>query len=162
VTHQCIGSELGPSLKNGETQQDAAQIIISLRELIYLYSTSNAFRLIISDILVLWWEVMADMAANVANVAAAVEHCAEQLEEAIRPDSGELTGDCNAEGGIGIPSLEHLTQPVENARDQASRPMKETTAEASRQKDHLWNNIPGDNSDRVKTRVLDRIQEVIL
>ena len=98
------------------------------------HSTSNAFRLIISDILVVWWNIVVDK-VKVAEVTAA-ELYAEQLEEAIRPESEEFTGDRNAEGCIKIPSFENLTQPVENAREQASEAMEET-AEANRRKGHI-------------------------
>jgi len=90
-------------------------------------------------------------------MASAVEFCAEQLQEAMRPDSEGLSRDWKAEGGIGIPSLEDLTQPREHEGEQASRAMKDATA---RHKGHTWNNIQGDKSRPVKTPVLNRIQQV--
>ena len=100
-----------------------------------LHSTSNAFRLIIYDILAVWWEIVVNK-VKVAEVTAAVEHYAEQLEEVIRPKSEEFTRTRNAEGCIRILSFENLTQPVENAREQASEAMKET-AKANRRNGHI-------------------------
>lgn len=146
-----------PALTTEETQQDAAQILASLRDLTYLLFTSNAFRPVVSDVIMVWQEIVVDMAAQAAQVAAAVKLRAEQLET-IRPDSEER--DRNAEGRTGAPSLEDMTQSGANARERASMAVRETTTEANRGKGHMWNNIQGDNPGRVKTRVLNRTQQV--
>lgn len=162
-THYCSGSQSGsnPPFTTEETQQDAAQILTSLRELIYLLFTSTAFRLIISDILVVWQETVADTAAKVAQVAAAVESCVRQPEETIPPESEELARGQNA-GDTAVPSPDGLTQSGENARERASGAVKETTAKANKRKDHMWDNIQSDNLECVKTRVLDRTRQVHL
>ena len=148
-----------PPLTTEEAQQDAAQILTSLRELIYLLFTSNAFRLIVSDALLMWQETVADTAAEVAQVATAVDIHGGRPDETIRTESEEHGRDRNA-GETRVPALDDLTQSGESAREQAPRAVKETTTKTNKRKDHISDNIHCDNPESVKTRVLDRVQQV--
>ena len=162
MTHYYSVSQLrsSPTLTTEEAQQDAAQTLVSLRDLVYLLITSSAFRLLISDVLSVWREIAADTAVKVAQVAAAVELSAGRLEQTMRPNSEEHARDWNAERGKGVPPLDDLIQSGENVRDRAFRAMKGTTAEANRCKDEALNNIRGDSPECVRARVLDQIQQV--
>jgi hypothetical protein len=130
--------------------------LICLRELVHLLFTSNAFRLIISDILGVWREIVADTAEKVAKAAADIELRAEQLARTIRPNFQEPDRHQNTEE-IDIPSsLDDLTSRGENAREETYGVMKETAAEAG----GLRSNTHDDSPECVKTRVLDRTQQV--
>lgn len=145
-----------PPLTTEEAQQDAAQILTSLRELIYLLFTSNAFRLIVSDALLMLQETVADTAAEVAQVATTVVG---RSDEIIRTESEEHDRDRNT-GETRVPALDELTQSGESAKEQAPRAVQETTTKTNKRKGHISDNIHCDNPESVKTRVLDRVQQV--
>jgi hypothetical protein len=143
-----------------EAQQDLRKFISSIRSLLSLVLTSSAFRLIISDILVTTRDILADVAMDVAKVAAVVEIRAEQLEEAVRPGDAELAGQKDQEGGVGVPSLESLAQSGQTIRNIASNATHSTIEEAEARRRAVWSRLGDEDPDRIKDTVLLRIRQV--
>jgi hypothetical protein len=73
-----------------ELTADASNFLYSLKRLLRLLLSSAAFRTIVSDILSTARELVADVAADISNVALHVQISAEQVEEAARLDSVAL------------------------------------------------------------------------
>lgn len=144
-----------------EVKQDLRKFVSSVQSLLSLLITSSAFRLIISDILVTTRDILADVAMDVAKVAAVVEIRAEQLEETVRPGDAELAAQRDEEGGVGIPSLESLAQSGETVRNIAAKATQSTVEEAEARRRAIWTRLEDQDPDRVKETVLLRIRQVI-
>ncbi|RPD69589.1 hypothetical protein L226DRAFT_563232 [Lentinus tigrinus ALCF2SS1-7] len=73
-----------------EMTSDAAALVRSVYTLLYVLTTSAAFRLILSDILLVARETVADVAACVEVVAASVEKAAGDVGKTVRPGGGTI------------------------------------------------------------------------
>ncbi|TFK77797.1 hypothetical protein K466DRAFT_668620, partial [Polyporus arcularius HHB13444] len=73
-----------------EAKEDAAALLRSAYTVVYILATSAAFRLILSDFLLVARETVADVAARVEAVAATVEKAAGGVEETVRPGRGTV------------------------------------------------------------------------
>lgn len=111
--------------------------------------TSSAFRLILSDILVTSRDILADVAVDVAKVAAAVELRAGQIEEIIRPADSELRGES--------PPLGQEGQKMPETAEQATRA---TVEETKAKRNDIWQRLENESPDRIKETVLKRIGQV--
>lgn len=136
------------------------KLIASLRPLVSLLITSNAFRLIISDILVTARDILADVAIDVAKVAAIVEVRAEQVEEAVRPTNTEISTEKNQEGGVGVPALEDLANAGQSVQESAARATKLALEESEAKRKSVWQRLEDESPDRIKEVALKRITEV--
>ena len=132
----------------------------SVKPLVSLLLTSNAFRLIISDILVTARDILADVAVDVAKVAAIVEVRAEQLEEAVRPTDNEMASEKDHEGGIGVPALEDFAKAGQTIQDRAAEATNLALEESEAKRRAIWERLEDDSPDRIKETVLKRIVEV--
>jgi Family of unknown function (DUF5923) len=143
-----------------ELAQDAHRVATSIRPLISLLITSNAFRLIISDILVTARDILADVAVDVAKVAAIVEVGAEQVEEAVRPTDTELATGKDREGGVGVPSLEDLANVGQSVQERAAEATNMAVEESEAKRKAIWDRLENESPDRIKDTVLERVSEV--
>ncbi|KAI0355792.1 hypothetical protein OH77DRAFT_1589761 [Trametes cingulata] len=71
-----------------ELTSDASTLLRSAFQLLAVLATSTAFRLVLSDVLLIARETAADVAGRVERVAAAVERAAGDVEERVRPGGG--------------------------------------------------------------------------
>ncbi|KAF8320469.1 hypothetical protein DL93DRAFT_1849617 [Clavulina sp. PMI_390] len=78
-----------PVTSTEEVNSDISDTLTALRTLASLVLTSSAFRLILSDILITSREIVADVAANVSNVAELVREEAVEVDEMVRPPTAE-------------------------------------------------------------------------
>jgi hypothetical protein len=143
-----------------ELAQDAHRIGASIRALISLLITSNTFRHIISDILVTARDILADIAVDVAKVAAILEVRAEQVEEAVRPTDAELAAGKVREGGIGVPALEELANTGKSVQELAAEATNMTLEESEAKRKAIWDRLENESPDRMKETALERISEV--
>lgn len=104
-------------------------------------------------------EALADVAADVAKVAAAIEIRAEQVEEKIRPEGEEVAEDRAKHGDVGVPSLEDLANTGHEAREEIAGALDETKDEADERKDRIWSKLHDESPERLKERMLLRIQQ---
>ncbi|KAG8760217.1 hypothetical protein FRC14_003648 [Serendipita sp. 396] len=140
---------------------DMRKAASSIRSFMTLLITSNAFRIIISDILVTARDILADLAIDVAKVAAIIEVRAGQVENAIRPTDTELVDEKHREGGVGAPSFEQLAHASQSAQETAAGVTHSTLEEVESRRRNLWQKMREDDPDRVKETVLKRIEEII-
>jgi Skp family chaperone for outer membrane proteins len=117
-----------------------------------LLVTSSAFRLILSDILVTSRDILADVAVDVAKVAAAVELRAGQVEEIIRPADSELQGESR--------SLDNLAQEGQKVQEIAAETTRATVEETKANRNDIWQRLEDESPDRIKETVLKRIGQV--
>jgi hypothetical protein len=143
-----------------ELAQDAHRIVASVRLLISLLITSNTFRHIISDVLVTARDILADVAVDVAKVAAILEVRAEQVEEAVRPTDGELAAGKFREGGIGVPALEELANSGKSVQELAAEATNMALEESEAKRKAIWDRLENESPDRMKETALERISEV--
>lgn len=166
-TNVSLGLEEGSSklppeaISSEEVGQDVHKLVASIRPLISLLITSNAFRLIISDILVTARDILADVALDVAKVAAIVEVRAEQVEEAVRPSDTEMASEKDRENGVGVPTLENLANVGESIQENAARTAKLAFEESEAKRKKVWERLEDESPDRVKEMVLKRITEIV-
>ncbi|EJF65616.1 hypothetical protein DICSQDRAFT_133225 [Dichomitus squalens LYAD-421 SS1] len=73
-----------------EAASDASSLLHSIYTLAYVLLTSAAFRVILSDVLLIARQAVADVAARVGNAAATVENIADDIEETVRPGGGTV------------------------------------------------------------------------
>ncbi|KAI0746172.1 hypothetical protein C8Q76DRAFT_706217 [Earliella scabrosa] len=73
-----------------EANSDAAALLRSVYTLVYTLATSAAFRLILTNVLLIARETVADVAGRIEQVAAVVEKAAEDVEQTVRPGGGTL------------------------------------------------------------------------
>ncbi|RPD68333.1 hypothetical protein L226DRAFT_617588 [Lentinus tigrinus ALCF2SS1-7] len=73
-----------------EVTSDAAALVRSVYTLLYVLTTSAAFRPILSDVLLVARETVADVAAGVEVVAASVEKAAGDVGKTVRPGGGTI------------------------------------------------------------------------
>jgi hypothetical protein len=132
-----------------EVSNDIRRAASSIWTLISLLVTSGAFRLILSDILVTSRDILADVAVDVAKVAATVELRASQLEEIIRPEDSELQRES--------PSLAQEGQKMQETAEEATR----ATVEETKAKRHdIWQRLEDESPDKIKQTILKRIGQV--
>jgi Family of unknown function (DUF5923) len=143
-----------------ELVQDAHRIAASVRLLISLLITSNTFRFILSGILVTARDILADIAVDVAKVAAILEARAEQVEEAVRPTNAELAAGKVRKGGIGVPALEELANTGISAQELAAEATNMALEESEAKRKALWDRLENESPDRIKEATIERISEV--
>ncbi|KAG8834792.1 hypothetical protein FRC17_007109 [Serendipita sp. 399] len=148
-------------ISQDEISGDMRKAASSIRSLLLLLFTSNAFRLIISDVLVTARDILADVALDVAKVAAVVEVRAQQMEDAIRPETTELAADKRREGGIGVPSLELLASTSQSLQQTAADATHSTIEEIESNRRNIWQRLEDDDPNRIKETILRRIKEII-
>ena len=68
-----------------EAASDAASLLYSIYTLVYVLLSSAAFRIILSDVLLIARQAVADVAARVGDTAFAVEKAADNIQDAVRP-----------------------------------------------------------------------------
>ena len=73
-----------------EANSDASALLRAVYTLVYTLATSAAFRLILTDVLLIARETVADVAGRIEQVAAVVEKAAEDVEQTVRPGGGTL------------------------------------------------------------------------
>ncbi|CAG7851697.1 SubName: Full=Uncharacterized protein {ECO:0000313/EMBL:CCA68732.1} [Serendipita indica DSM 11827] len=144
-----------------ELADDMRKAASSIQSLLSLLMTSHAFRLIISDVLVTARDILADVASDVAKVAALVEDRAEQLEESIRPTEVELASEKERQGGVGIPSLETLANRAEPIPERVAEVTKSAIQETEARRRAVWDRMEEEDPDRIKEAVLRRVREII-
>lgn len=135
-----------------DVSDDIRKAASSIWTLISLLMTSSAFRLILSDILVTSRDILADVAVDVAKVAAAVELRAGQVEEIIRPADSELRGES--------PSLDNLAQEGQKVQEIAAEATRATGEETKAKQDDIWQRLEDESPDRIKETILKRIGQV--
>ena len=64
---------------------DAASFLYSIYTFLYVLLSSAAFRIILSDVLLIARQTVADVAARVGDTAFAVEKAADNIQDAVRP-----------------------------------------------------------------------------
>lgn len=154
--HSSLPRHLATELPNQivseeEIKQDIRRGTASIKTLVSLLVTSSAFRLILSDTLVLARDVVADIAFDIAKAAAVVEIKAEQLEAAIRPDEEESNG---ASG------VEHILDDHTCADGGFSDIIDDLAKESERRKQDVWDRVNEETPDRVKESIQTRIKQV--
>lgn len=143
-----------------EIGDDVRTGMASIRSLISLLITSRAFRLVISDILVTARDTIADVAADVAKVAAIIEVRAEQVEESIRPPESELSAAKDYAGGVGIPPLEDLANTGKSVQENTAEITNLALNESEEKRKNIWNRLEDESPDRIRDTALRRIAEV--
>ena len=119
-------------------------LVRSAYTLVYTLATSVAFRLILSDVLLIARETVADVAARVEVVAATVEKVAENIEDTVRPGGGT----------------------VEDIKGKAAEASEKVTEELTgdgiigQQLGELREKIQHQSPDELKAAVIHRLQEV--
>ncbi|KAI0630054.1 hypothetical protein C8Q77DRAFT_237448 [Trametes polyzona] len=128
-----------------EASSDAAALIRSVYSLVFVLVTSAAFRLILSDVLLIARETAADVAARVEEVAGVVERAAEQIEETVRPGGGTIEDVQATAGEVGQSMTAELSGegPISGHLAGAAGKVKE------------------ESPDEVKEAVLRRLQEAM-
>ncbi|KAI0699901.1 hypothetical protein C8T65DRAFT_831795 [Cerioporus squamosus] len=129
----------------GEVTSDAAALLRSAYTLVYVLATSAAFRLILSDVLLVARETVADVAARVEVVAATVQKAAEDVEETVRPGKGTIEDIKGKAAEAGEKMTEELTGD----------------GTVSQQIDELRERIQHQSPDELKAAVIRRLQEAI-
>ncbi|KAI0820075.1 hypothetical protein BC628DRAFT_1341855 [Trametes gibbosa] len=142
VDAEAIARELPSS---GEASADAAALVRSLYHLVFVLATSAAFRLVLSDMLLIARETTADVAAHIGHVAGAVEKAAEEVEETVRPGGGTME-DVQGVGG-------DVAESVVNELS-GSGPVSEGVVRAA-------DAIQQEGAEAVKEAVLRRVQETM-
>lgn len=135
-----------------EVSDDFRKAASSMWTLFSLLITSSAFRLILSDILVTSRDILADVAVDVAKVAAAVEMRAGQVEDIIRPPDSELPDRS--------PSLDTLSKEGQKVQEEAAETTRATVEETKEKQNKLWERLENESPDRIKETVLKRIEQV--
>ncbi|KAH9859151.1 hypothetical protein C2E23DRAFT_801645 [Lenzites betulinus] len=138
---EAIAQEL-PSSQ--EASSDAATLVRSLYSLFYVLATSAAFRLVLSDILLIARQTTADVAAQIGNVAEAVEKAAGAVEETVRPGGGTLEDVKAVAGDVGGSVAKEVS---------GGGPISAGVA-------HAAEAIQQESPEAVKEAVLRRLQEV--
>jgi hypothetical protein len=131
----------------------------SMKSLISLLITSPAFRLLLSDVFVTARDIVADVAADIAKVAAIVEVRAEQAEEVIRPADAELAGEKDRAGGVGVPALEELARAGKSVEENTAEITNLALNESEEKRRAIWSRLEDESPDRIRDTALHRITE---
>ena len=83
--YECKTSSAQQLPSQQEAASDAASLLSSICTLVYVLLSSAAFRIILSDVLLIARQTVADVAARVGDTAFAVEKAADNIQDAVRP-----------------------------------------------------------------------------
>ncbi|KAI0369621.1 hypothetical protein BV20DRAFT_1077187 [Pilatotrama ljubarskyi] len=128
-----------------EVSSDTATLLRSVYSLLYVLATSAAFRLVLSDVLLIARETAADVAAGVEQVAATVEKAAENVEETVRPGGGTVDDVREKASEVG----ERVVVELEGSGPVAGR-VRETKAE-----------LQHESPDEIREATIRRLQEAM-
>lgn len=130
-----------------EVEEDVDDTVAALKTIVSLVATSSAFRLILSDALIVSRELIADTAAKVATAAASVENRATEVDEAVRPPP-------DASGLEGVDTLD-----VDAVQNKGKEVVKEAEDGIASGVETSANLVP-ESSERIKAAIVDRIKSV--
>ncbi|KAI0762170.1 hypothetical protein BD413DRAFT_606873 [Trametes elegans] len=128
-----------------EAADDAATLLRSIYSLAYVLATSAAFRLILSDVLLVARETTADVAANVEKIAEVVVERAAETERTVRPGGGTVEDVKNTAGA----TSERLVDELEH------------DGTISGGVDSIKEEVQHETPDKVKEAVMRRLQEAV-
>ncbi|KAI0646008.1 hypothetical protein C8Q79DRAFT_1001457 [Trametes meyenii] len=130
----------------GEVASDSAALLRSIYALLWVLVSSAAFRLILSEVLLVTRETAADVASRVGQLAKDVATGAAEIEETVRPGGGTVQDVKSKAGEIGAKITDELAEDelvVEQVGDAV---------------EHLKQQ----GSDEVKEAVIYRLQEAMV
>lgn len=147
-----------------QVRHDAQTLSDSIKTLVTLLFTSSAFRLLLTDVFVTAREILADLAAQIGDVALAVESGAHVAEGVIRPSEEERNKeDATLEGHAeaGAPEVEDIRTEQAQVKVQAEKKILETVDQSTQKGKEAWQKLQQETPDRVRETVLERIKSII-
>lgn len=148
---------------SAQVQRDAQALSDSAKTLVALLFTSSAFRLLLTDIFVTAREILADLAAQIGDVALAVESGARVAEGMVRPSEEErhredatLEEPAEARG----PELEDIRTEQAQVKVEAEKKILETVDQSTQKGKEAWQKLQQQTPDRIRETILERVKSV--
>ncbi|KAG9044478.1 hypothetical protein FS837_008096 [Tulasnella sp. UAMH 9824] len=149
---------------SAQVQRDAQALSDSVKTLVTLLFTSSAFRLLLTDIFVTAREILADLAAQIGDVALVVESGARVAEGVVRPSEEERhREDATLEepAEARAPEVEDIRTEQAQVKVEAEKKILETVDQSTQKGKEAWQKLQQKAPDRIRETVLERIQSII-
>ncbi|KAG8903533.1 hypothetical protein FRC01_009167, partial [Tulasnella sp. 417] len=149
---------------SAQVQHDAQTFSDSIKTLATLLFTSSAFRLLLTDVFVTTREILADLAAQIGDVALVVESGAHVAEGVIRPSEEERNKEAATpedHADARAPEVEDIRIEQAHVKVEAEKKILETVDQSTQKGKEAWQNLQQGTPERIREAILERIKSII-